>query len=479
MSPSNGKTLKKTTRTFKPQFQFINSTEPGRNKDPAVRKLIRRHVRHENYSRSRWNCSADALKRTPRSNTEAKTLLVPPLLGDPSALSTYCYPLNMSPETHALLEQYLTHATNRMYSKCRFKSSPFRSPIWFHFAVTDPAMLHGVLYAGAVYLALLQGRRETRDTIYHQSEAISIVQKRLATSDYNFEDSTLGTISCLALGEAILGNQHHWHLHMQGLKQIIRERGDLPSLDPLLRAKLRRADVTGAIDYGATPYLEFERSTDKSIWSILPTGTLQTIREDMTELLAVCGVHPSLISTMINLAYFSHAIQENNTKRVCFDPIAFSDDLYWIEHDLLCFPITLSTNIPGTNLDKALRFGALLYTKTILQEFPNSMTGPTILLARLQESLSEISISESVTTSITPLLGLLSLIGGMLSRGEGRDWFVAHLRVVRNANRVTSFDELAGGLNRLLCLGSVFENACEAIWLDIANNAGSRGDQER
>ncbi|KAH9212467.1 hypothetical protein DL95DRAFT_304045 [Leptodontidium sp. 2 PMI_412] len=485
MAPSNGKTPKITKRPFRPQFQFIDSSEPARSKDPAIRKLIRRHVRHENHARSRWNRPTNKLKETPSSNVLSTTLAVPSLLGNASALSTYCYPLDMRPEKHALLEQYLTHATNRMYSGCHFRSSPFRSPTWFHFAVTDAAMLHGVLYAGAVYLALLQGRRETRDTIYHQNEAISIVQKRLILSSSNFDDSMLGTVSCLALGEAVLGNQHHWHLHMRGLNQIIRTRGDLPFFNPLLRAKLlrqpslnltqHRADVTGAIDYGAMPYLDFERYTYQSIWSILPTVTLKAIREDMMDLLIVSEIHPSIISTMTNLAYLSRSIQENKTKRVCFDPITFSEDLYWIEHDLLSFPRTLPLNDSETNIDKALRFGALLYTKTTLQQFPNSMTGPTILLARLQESLSEISISKS----ITPLIGWLSLIGSMLSRGEGKEWFVAHLRVLRDANRVTSFDELAGGMNRLLCLRNVFGNVCEAVWLNVVDNAGSRCSHER
>ncbi|KAG4436750.1 hypothetical protein IFR05_007768 [Cadophora sp. M221] len=338
-------------------------------------------------------------------------------------------------------------------------------------------MLHGVLYAGAVYLALLQGRRETRDTIYHQSEAISIVQKRIVMSDSNFDDSTLGTISCLALGEASTKSYEHEGIYRflipYSEQSCYGKSLSSPWPSPILTQ--HRADVTGAIDYGATPYLDFKRSTTQSIWSILPIETLQTIRDDMMDLLTAREIHPSLISTLNNLAYFSHAIQENKTNRVYFNPIVFSEDLYWIEHDLLCFPRTLPINEPETNLDKALRFGALMYTKTTLQEFPNSTTGPTILLARLQESLSSISISKSVT----PLLGWLSLIGGLLSRGEEREWFVNHLRVLRDANRVTSFDELAGHMNRLLCLRNVFGNACEAVWLDVMNNAGSRCDQER
>jgi hypothetical protein len=80
-------------------------------------------------------------------------------------------------------------------------SNPLKSQEWFHFAATDEAMFHAVLYAAAVYLALLLGRRESRDTIYYLTQTISILQKRLNASKQQFDDSTLGAISCLALGE--------------------------------------------------------------------------------------------------------------------------------------------------------------------------------------------------------------------------------------------------------------------------------------
>jgi len=37
-------------------------------------------------------------------------------------------------------------------------ANPITSPVWFRYAVTDPAMLYGMLYAGAIYFALLSGQ---------------------------------------------------------------------------------------------------------------------------------------------------------------------------------------------------------------------------------------------------------------------------------------------------------------------------------
>jgi hypothetical protein len=50
----------------------------------------------------------------------------------------------------------------------------------------------------------------------------------------------MGAISCLALTEAISGNQDLWHVHMRGLKQMIVARGSFDTLSPLLQAKLWR-----------------------------------------------------------------------------------------------------------------------------------------------------------------------------------------------------------------------------------------------
>ncbi|KAH7399984.1 hypothetical protein BKA64DRAFT_707667 [Cadophora sp. MPI-SDFR-AT-0126] len=479
MSPNDEMASSSLNHSCKPQYKFVDSKKPSSKRIPPTRAYIRRHANRDTHPRLKWNRYATSPVERPSRVTLFKDPSVPLSLGLSTALSSFHYPLDMQPGTHALLEQYLTHATNRMYPlRSCFKTSPFRSPQWFHFAVNDAAMLHGVLFAGAVYLALLQGKRETQDTMYHENAAISIVQKRLETSDCKFDDAILGTISCLALGDVSdIGESRALELaharhpadntsKRENVKSSSLSSSKAPSARfPISQLPLvliqNRVDVTGAIDYAERPYLDFERSTTKSIWSNLPLEILQQTRTDMTELLTMSEVHPSLVPIMTHLAYFTLTIEENKAKRTgFFDPIMFAEDLHWIEHNLLSFPTTLPAKTSETSLDSAIRFGALLYTKSTLQEFPNSMTGPSILLARLQESLSEIEIS----VSITPLLAWLSLIGAVLSIGEGREWFVARLGMLRATNRATSFEELAGGMNRLLCLRSVFGNACEDIW---------------
>lgn len=189
------------------EYRFITSGKPGRKRDPEVLKVVLSHVRNEFVRDARQRKAitrSDPVVVHPKRNfdsisTALECLSVPYLLIQPTYFSEY--PIKMHSHTHALLTSYLTYGSSRIYPVgSSLKSNPLKSPEWFHFAVTDAAMFHAMLYAAAMYLALLKGSSESRDTIYHQTQTISIVQRRLNASQQQFEDATLGAISCLAIG---------------------------------------------------------------------------------------------------------------------------------------------------------------------------------------------------------------------------------------------------------------------------------------
>ena len=211
-------------------FQFVNAVKPGRNKDPEVRKLVRTHVRNEHVRNTLHPSQAPPRKLAPYtadgSNSDGRDIQSSPLLraspassisraldqvasssvprniGYPTALLNFDFPIEMNSSVHMLLDHYLTHAPRRLYplESC-LKSNPLRSPEWFQYAIRDAAMLHGMLYAGSLYLALLEGKTETNDTLHHLGHVVSIVNQRLNEPGRGIEDSTIGAISCLALGE--------------------------------------------------------------------------------------------------------------------------------------------------------------------------------------------------------------------------------------------------------------------------------------
>lgn len=211
------------TKPARRHFEFVNSSPGDLKKDPNKLRLIKAHARRNPILRQhqkdpssvgRLDKAADNLyPRSSAAYTDGNLSnsdgglpyrydITGGLLSGPStALCTWEYPIEMQPSTHRLLERYLIHASSKLcpdHSLLRY--NPLISSTWFRYAVTDAGMLHAMLYAGALYLALLEGKTETNDTIYHLNQTIAIVNKRLSNSFQSTKDSTIGAITCLALG---------------------------------------------------------------------------------------------------------------------------------------------------------------------------------------------------------------------------------------------------------------------------------------
>lgn len=91
-------------------------------------------------------------------------------------------------------------------------------------AVGDEAMLMGILYAGALYVAMREGRGESREMWEWEGRCVGVVRRRLegrgkggglncgidgedvagVVGDEEREDKGIGAVTCLALGEVRL-----------------------------------------------------------------------------------------------------------------------------------------------------------------------------------------------------------------------------------------------------------------------------------
>lgn len=70
---------------------------------------------------------------------------------------------------------------------------------WIKFAVTDTALLHTTLVISALHVALLRGQEFSVDAFRHQRAAVNILNDRLNDPILSSMDSTILSISCLAL----------------------------------------------------------------------------------------------------------------------------------------------------------------------------------------------------------------------------------------------------------------------------------------
>lgn len=230
-SPNSNEKGEHSSSTRGQYFEFVNSVKPGQNKDPELKKLVRTHVRNEQVRNSHRLIRNSPKKLVPQitnhadhhdsdniiywpphtttpsassshTRSQAANPSVPRDIGYQTALINFDFPIEMNTSIHRVLDHYFSHIPLMVYplESC-LRSNPLKSPEWFQYAIEDSAMLHSVLYAGSLYLALLEGKKESKDTLYHLSRVVSIVNQRLNESGGEIEDSTIGAISCLALGE--------------------------------------------------------------------------------------------------------------------------------------------------------------------------------------------------------------------------------------------------------------------------------------
>ena len=242
-------------------------------------------------------------------------------------------------------------------------------------------------------------------------------------------------------------------------------------MNPSDRNVICRSDITGAIDYGAIPCLQLERSNRLSIWSKLPEQTLQAISSDVTRILTNCDIHADLITIMIALANFTQAMGSAiHHPEWEFDLSMCAEDMYWIEYRLLAFPAAHPNSYREKDVDKACRLGALIYIKATLEEFPHSKMGSSFLLEELRVVLHNLPIQEARL----PLLLWLSLIGAAISKSpRDRERFVSYLaKLVANSSSSTFRDrelDLTRVLSTRLVLGSPVDRVWESVTGVVAN----------
>jgi hypothetical protein len=70
---------------------------------------------------------------------------------------------------------------------------------WMKSALNDPCLFHATLFAGSSCFDLLRTEKQSPITLFHQTEAIRIINQRLSNPTWALKDSTILAITPLAL----------------------------------------------------------------------------------------------------------------------------------------------------------------------------------------------------------------------------------------------------------------------------------------
>ena len=468
------------------RFEFVNATTTSPAQDAAAREKIRAHVmrrRQRNdkvqsvmkgqiarsstpldFEKQAGTSPADAIARCgsfsgEHSPEDEEMVSIAP---QPMLKPNIRY-LDAQPQLRKAIG-YLTTVASAMYPmELYFHFNPLSPERWFQTALADTAQFHALLYASCVYHGLVQGITESREAALHLERASRLINDRLSGPAAEITDTTIGAVSCLAMGEAVRGHPDAWNVHMSGLRQMIQMRGGFSALHGYLRQKIYRADLVGAVDYMTEPHFAYETFEDATSYQqMIPSG-LETIDRSPTYLSDAFGLEPGLSTVLEKLYRFSKAVEFALTSSAPLSPQAFVEDSYSIRHGLLSFSSSASSSAQERHIQEGLRLGALIYMKDLLREFPRSVVGMEVLIERLKKQLELVSQIQG----LAPLLCWLFFIGGMYSVGTDRVWFVAHLVKIKSIMGLDDWHSARRQLEDLFWIEKIHDASGQTLWEEV------------
>jgi hypothetical protein len=226
-----GSEKKNSPRKSKPaiqEFAFVNATTPFRNRDPEVRRLVRGHVVKDTTRKKKlWRENERpkiSISVKPESKDEVQESCSSLKTRQPSVVPEEMTLANLPKgyysklpykemDPHHELSPIIHHIAEMGYAMCphlvSFRINPTGPTAWFDHALRDEAMFHALLYTAMSYAGLIGGSMETKESIAHSWEDVSLVKERLksmcdvsnGTVVTVLVEETARAVSCLAFTE--------------------------------------------------------------------------------------------------------------------------------------------------------------------------------------------------------------------------------------------------------------------------------------
>ncbi|KAL5315974.1 hypothetical protein ACEPPN_016848 [Leptodophora sp. 'Broadleaf-Isolate-01'] len=167
----------------------------------------------------------------PEASITMMRLLDPQFLGELELFNTL--PIASSPRLQLLIHYYNEVLVNRL-----IPVDPKNK--WFNYAITDPALFHGIMLHTAMHHRLVHGENDEAEQLQFKGNTIKMVEERLEDPVLSRSDDTIGAVVCLVLLENQEGNVTLSNIHMNGLERMVALRGGIDNLGlaGILRRKI-------------------------------------------------------------------------------------------------------------------------------------------------------------------------------------------------------------------------------------------------
>ncbi|KAI9742129.1 MAG: hypothetical protein M1834_000519 [Cirrosporium novae-zelandiae] len=231
------------------------------------------------------------------------------------------YPIKMDPCSKRLLRNKIenTTPTNKFHGAPVFDqtlvcSSRIYREVWYPLSVGDPAAFHQVLSNFCLHLDYKQkmdGTYEKEGSIAHHALAVTSMTSRLSDPVFQISDGAIGTVIGFACRAHRVEDFERWHVHMNGLREIIRLRGGVDSLrsNEPLRLMLFFVDVIGCCAQDIPPFFPIPPGTWEHSLSLSPhSSTTQILTALSTTLHHFCSTTATTFPDSTALTYLSPLI---------------------------------------------------------------------------------------------------------------------------------------------------------------------------
>ncbi|PVH77910.1 hypothetical protein DL98DRAFT_573470 [Cadophora sp. DSE1049] len=295
-------------------------------------------------------------------------------------------------------------------------------------SMQDAASFLVIISGAANDIALRSGRPQSQQSIEYKSQAMTLVNKRMAVSQSYFTDGTINACSMFAGTELLFGTPETFNTHMDGVMEMLKSRGGYEKLqqtNPLLASLLAWHDFAGAAALACHRRFAFTSCDPHGASSSLkpieytapfniPRDTLPpnyTLYDDLMILLG----NLENATTLIRTKSMDRARLEQHTSFVA----KLNSDLIRI----LSLPTSQTTPFRRFLIEDSFRIACLIYISAICRGYDDWEFQTNITIDELKATLLDDSEAWSVPTEML----LRFLLGGGKAQSQRTVHYVEQL----------------------------------------------------
>ncbi|RMJ15815.1 hypothetical protein CDV36_004514 [Fusarium kuroshium] len=148
------------------------------------------------------------------------------------------FPVQLTTQHHRLLHHWLSTYATMMFDDVHGQAfNPMRD-VWCPLDLSNAASFNAIMAHSAAHLARMQGLRQSKEALKFKAEAVRIVQVWMEDPERALSDDVLAAVLRLLTYERYWGTEAEWHVHYNGLSNLIQARGGIEALQSNWRLEL-------------------------------------------------------------------------------------------------------------------------------------------------------------------------------------------------------------------------------------------------